>query len=200
VAAYTGLRMGELLALRWRDVDFVGARLHVVRNYVHGAEDSPKSHKRRSVPLSDPAARALDALSRRQIATGPSLGLVFISEAAERLSDDVVRRRFAKALKGAGIEPMRFHDLRHTFGTLAASRGIELVRIKAWMGHADITTTMIYAHYAPAHDDAARLTAAFSSPLELDRQCDQPCADEGRDTERFASQPRVVRADYSKES
>jgi integrase len=166
VAAYTGLRMGELLALRWRDVDFVGARLHAVRNYVQGAEDSPKSHKRRSVPLSDPAARSLDALSRRKIATGPS-DLVFISEAAERLSDDVVRRRFAKALKAAGIPPMRFHDLRHTFGTLAASRGIELVRIQNWMGHADITTTMIYAHYAPAHDDAARLTAAFGGSHAL---------------------------------
>jgi integrase len=166
VAAYTGLRMGELLALRWRDVDFAGARLHVRRNWVQGAEDLPKSGHRRSVPLSDPAARALDSLSRREYAAGAS-DLVFVSEAAERLSDDVVRRRFAKALKAAGIAPMRFHDLRHTFGTLAASRGIELVRIKEWMGHADITTTMIYAHYAPAHDDAARLTAAFKLGTEL---------------------------------
>jgi integrase len=58
-AAFTGLRMGELLALRWRHVDFANRILHVQRNYVEGEEDSPKSHRRRSVPLSDQAVVAL---------------------------------------------------------------------------------------------------------------------------------------------
>jgi integrase len=56
-----------------------------------------------------------------------------------------------------------FHDLRHTFGTQCAAKGIDLRRIQAWMGHADIQTTMRYLHYVPAHDDAARLTAAFTA-------------------------------------
>lgn len=55
-----------------------------------------------------------------------------------------------------------FHDTRHTFGTMCASAGIDLRRIQSWMGHADIQTTMRYLHYVPAHDDAARLTAAFT--------------------------------------
>jgi len=60
------------------------------------------------------------------------------------------------------------HDLRHTFGTQCAAKGIDLRRIQAWMGHANIATTMRYLHYVPQHDDAARLTAAFagSTPVE----------------------------------
>ena len=53
-------------------------------------------------------------------------------------------------------DPIVFHDLRHTFGTLCAAKGIDLRRIQAWMGHADIQTTMRYLHYVPQHDDAAR--------------------------------------------
>jgi integrase len=60
-------------------------------------------------------------------------------------------------------DPIVFHDLRHTFGTQCAARGIDLRRIQAWMGHADIQTTMRYLHYVPQHDDAARLTAAFTA-------------------------------------
>ena len=56
------------------------------------------------------------------------------------------------------------HDLRHTFGTQCAAKGIDLRRIQAWMGHANIATTMRYLHYyVPQHDDAARLTAAFGT-------------------------------------
>jgi integrase len=60
-------------------------------------------------------------------------------------------------------DPIVFHDLRHTFGTQCAARGIDLRKIQAWMGHADIQTTMRYLHYVPAHDDVARLTAAFTA-------------------------------------
>jgi hypothetical protein len=74
------------------------------------------------------------------------------------------------ALGAAGLghlrtkhDPMVWHDLRHTFGTTCAAKGIDLRRIQAWMGHADIQTTMRYLHYVPQHDDAARLTAAFSA-------------------------------------
>jgi integrase len=65
-AAFTGLRMGELLALRWRHIDFASRILHVQRNYVEGVDDTPKSHRRRSVPVSDQAVAALDPLRRRE--------------------------------------------------------------------------------------------------------------------------------------
>ena len=67
-----------------------------------------------------------------------------------------------EALDAAGLgdlrakdDPIVFHDLRHTFGTQCAAKGIDLPRIQRWMGHADIQTTMRYLHYVPAHDDAA---------------------------------------------
>lgn len=173
-AALTGLRMGELLALRWRHVDFADRILHVQRNYVEGEEDTPKSHRRRSVPLSDQAVVALDALSRRDLFTEPG-DLVFGSEVGDHADDDAVRDAFYDALDAAGLghlraegadDPIVFHDLRHTFGTQCAAKNIDLRKIQAWMGHADIQTTMRYLHYVPAHDDAARLTAAFTAACE----------------------------------
>jgi integrase len=95
---------------------------------------------------------------------------VFSSEVGEHLDDDVVRRAFYAALEDAGLahlrskaEPIVFHDLRHTFGTLCATKRIELLKIQTWMGHAKIDTTMRYLHHVPQHDDAARLTAAFTA-------------------------------------
>jgi integrase len=171
VAAYTGLRMGELLGLRWARVDFAGRVLRVERNYVNGEEGPPKSHRKRSVPLSDQAMGALDAMSRRKDFTSAG-DLVFCNELGEHLVDDKIRRRFYKALTAAGLDDLReqgmtFHDLRHTFGTLCAGARIELPRIQSWMGHADIQTTMRYLHHVPQHDDADRLTAAFKLGPQL---------------------------------
>jgi integrase len=170
-AAFTGLRQGEILALRWRHVDFANRILHVRRNLPAGAseEDTPKSHRARSVPLSDQAVVALDGLSRREHFTGPD-DLVFGTVTGGHLSDDDVRDSFYVALDTAELghlraktDPIVYHDLRHTFGTQCAAKGIDLRRIQAWMGHANIATTMRYLHYVPQHDDAARLTAAFTS-------------------------------------
>ena len=180
-AAFTGLRMGELLALRWRHIDLASRILHVQRNYVEGEEDTPKSHRRRSVPISDQAMVVLEALSQRAHFMAPD-DLVFCDAVGGHFDDNLVRDEFYAALERAGLghlrfveapsednpkgvlrdDPLVFHDLRHTFGTQCAARGIDLRKIQAWMGHADIQTTMRYLHYVPAHDDAARLTAAFT--------------------------------------
>jgi integrase len=171
VAAFTGLRQGELLALRWRHVDFGNRILHVQRNLPAGTsvEDTPKSHRVRSVPLSDQAATALDGLSRREHFIGPD-DLVFGSQVGGHMSDDVVRDAFYVTLDRAGLghlrakaDPIVFHDLRHTFGTLCAAKGIDVVSIQSWMGHADLATARRYMHYAPKHNEAARLTAAFAT-------------------------------------
>lgn len=95
---------------------------------------------------------------------------MFGTVTGEHLNDDNVRDAFYAALEAAELgylrekdDPIVFHDLRHTFGTQRAAKGIDLRRIQAWMGHADIQTTQRYLHYVPQHDDAARLTAAFAS-------------------------------------
>jgi integrase len=167
-AAFTGLRQGELLALRWGHVDFANRIVHIHASYVRGQEDTPKSHRARSIPLSDQALVALDGLSRREHFTGPD-DLVFCSPVGGYLLDDDVRDAFYAALDAAGLghlrandDPIVYHDLRHTFGTLAV-RIAPVTDVQHWMGHADIRTTMRYVHSVPQHDDAAKLTAAFGA-------------------------------------
>ena len=164
VAAFTGLRLGELRALRWGDVDFAKRLVHVRRSYTHGEAGPPKSGKVRSVPLIDQAAVPLDALSRRAHFTGDD-DLVFATAIGKPPDDSALRRRFYDALEAAGFgalrtkqDPLVFHDLRHTFGTLAV-QAFPLSDVKAYMGHADVQTTMIYVHHVPRHDAAARLSA-----------------------------------------
>ena len=102
VAAYTGLRLGELRALRWRDLDFAKQTVLVRSSFTHGRPGPPKSGKVRSVPLIDQAARPLDALSRRPMFTGPD-DLVFCTELGEHVNDDRLRERFYASLAGAGL-------------------------------------------------------------------------------------------------
>ena len=161
VAAFTGLRLGEILALRWEDVDFTRRLVHVRRNYVLKREDTPKSGKVRSVPLIDQAARALDALSRREHFTGEN-DHVFISATGDVVNADRLRERYKAALAKAGLKPLRFHDLRHTFGTLAV-QAFPLSDVKAYMGHANIDTTMLYVHHVPQHDAADKLSALVTT-------------------------------------
>ncbi len=81
------------------------------------------------------------------------------------LSDDRLRRRFKTALEDAGLPPMRLHDLRHSFGTLAV-QAFPLSDVKAYMGHANIETTMIYVHHVPRHDAADKLGALVASAAD----------------------------------
>jgi integrase len=76
------------------------------------------------------------------------------------LNDDRLRRRYGAALKLAGLRRLRFHDLRHTFGSLAITRA-DIDEVQAWMGHADIQTTMRYLHYRDRGQAAERLADAF---------------------------------------
>lgn len=170
VAAYTGLRTGELRALRWRDVDFAAATIHVRRNQpAGGEEDLPKFGRVRSVPLMGDAARALAALSHRPTFTDPD-DRVFPTATGGMLGEDALRNALYAAMQAARIDrksfPARkgftFHDLRHTFGTLAV-RVFPLVDVQAYMGHADIQTTMRYAHHVPKRDAARRFTEAIEA-------------------------------------
>jgi integrase len=158
-AAYAGLRLGELRSLRWRDLDFGKRLIHVRHSYVMRSEDAPKSGRVRSVPMIDQVATALDGLSRRQGWTGDD-DLVFISPAGDYIEDSALRRRFYAALKAADLKQLRFHDLRHSFGTLAV-QVFPLTDVKAYMGHADIATTMIYVHHVPQVDAAEKLSSAL---------------------------------------
>jgi integrase len=158
-AAFTGLRRGELVALRWRDVDFAASVLRVRASYAGGALTTPKSGRVRSVPLGPDVAETLARLGQRGFATSDD-ELVFPGETGSYLDASALRRRYDRALERAGLRPLRFHDLRHTFGTRMIARA-DIRRVQEWMGHADVQTTMRYLHYAPRHDDAALVADAF---------------------------------------
>lgn len=83
--------------------------------------------------------------------------LVFPSVVGQPIDDSHLRRRFADALSRAGLQRIRFHDLRHSFGTLAV-QAFPLSDVQAYMGHADVQTTMIYVHFVPKKDAADRLS------------------------------------------
>lgn len=165
-AAFVGLRMGELLGLRWGDVGFTSSRINVQRAFVAGEETSPKSRKSRSVPMSKPVAQVLAKLSQRPRWTSPA-DLVFPSRTGEHQDQSALRRRYKRARDLArrsnpDMPALKLHELRHTFGTLAAS-GFDLVNVQFMMGHADSRTTARYLHARPADDDAARLSSIFGS-------------------------------------
>lgn len=164
-AAMTGLRQGELIALRWRDVDWKAGLVRVRRNYTRGRFGTPKTKRSsRSVPMPERVAAALKEHFKRSNFTGAD-DLVFAHpETGGPLDASKMRKRFKDAIKAAGVRSIRFHDLRHTFGTRMAAAGAPLRTIQEWMGHRDYKTTEIYADYAPDPVQGARWAeAAFSA-------------------------------------
>ncbi len=163
VAAYAGLRRGELVALRWRDVHFALRKLVVSRTISANVEStSTKSRRAREVPLPDQAAGALDRLSQRGDFTSPD-DFVFANRLGRRLDGSAVRRRVDRARERAGLRPLRFHDLRHTYGSLLVAGGIDLASVKSAMGHSRITTTERYLHARSASELADKFTRALSA-------------------------------------
>jgi integrase len=162
-AAMTGLRQGELVALRWRDIDWKAQRVRVRQNHVLGEFGTPKSKRStRSVPLADAVAGELDRLFKSSPRQGDD-DLVFGDpHTGEPLDKAAILRRYKNALKAAQLGERRFHDLRHTFGTRMAAAGVPMRTLQEWMGHRDIETTQRYADYAPSAREAEYVAAAFA--------------------------------------
>lgn len=137
LALHTGLRRGELLALRWEDVDFRTGTL-TVRRSKHG--------EARHVPLNRVACETLLALKRERKVLAP---YVFTTEAGRYLHN--FERSFIRAVKMAGLENFHFHDLRHTFASRLAMRGVPLRTVQELMGHKTVAMTLRYSHLSPAH-------------------------------------------------
>lgn len=159
VAAFTGLRQGELLALRWRDVEFVGGLVHVRRNFTNGVDKIPKGKKVRSVPMVPDVLDALARLKDRELFCGED-DLVFCSPTGGYLNHDAMRTRYYGTVKRAGLRRLRFHDLRHAFASVAITR-LDGYAVQSYMGHAHYSTTQRYLHHKPRAADALALHEAF---------------------------------------
>jgi integrase len=160
-AAMTGLRRGELVALRWRDIDFPGQAIRVRANYSFGQLVAPKSGKVRTVPMVPDLAQALARLGQRAHYTSDQ-DPVFLSARGGHLDGAVLRRRYVAAIRRAGLRELPFHSLRHHFGSMAVNRA-SLVQVQAWMGHSHIQTTARYLHAKSQANDAELLASAFTA-------------------------------------
>ena len=161
-AAMTGLRQGELLGLRWRDVDWTAGRVRVRQNYVRGHWGTPKTRRgSRSVPLADRVAGELERHHQRSAYRADGDLAFCHPQTGEPLDHSALVRRFKQALRAGGVRQIRFNDLRHTFGTRMAAAGVPIRTLQEWMGHRDFKTTLIYADYAPSTHEREMVEGAF---------------------------------------
>jgi integrase len=166
-AGVTGLRQCELIGLRWRDVDVASQRVRVRNAYVrgeHSTDGKSELSTRRSVPMTDRLVVELERWRTRTVFAAPD-DLVFAHpHLGTPLDRTKVTRRFQGACRRAEVPVLRFHDLRHTFATHLAASGVPLRVLQEFLGHADLKTTQIYAHYARSEGELQLVNAAFSTP------------------------------------
>jgi integrase len=162
-ALYAGLRRGELMGLRWRDVDLASGVLHVLRAFdpKERAMVAPKSKAGiRRVPI--PAAlRAY--LAPLKLSSGVDPEALVFGVRGEPFSASSIGERANRRWKAAGLEPICLHECRHTFASLMIAAGVNAKALSTFMGHANISITLDrYGHLLPgAEDEAAGLMDAY---------------------------------------
>jgi integrase len=139
LALNTGCRRGELLGLEWGRVDIEHHRILLEACHT-------KSRRRRAVPLNEDAVHALGRVKAWQVSVGVQSSLVFAGVDGRVKG---FRGSWLSALRRAGIEDFRMHDLRHTFASWLVMQGVSIYVVRDLLGHASVTQTEIYAHLAP---------------------------------------------------
>jgi integrase len=169
LAISTGLRRGELLGLRWDDVDLERGTLRVGRALVreggrHTLGETKTRRGRRQINLTPRTVSTLKAHRKKQLEAKMRLaglykdhGLIFASQVGTPVNpENLVKRSFKPLLKKAGLPEIRFHDLRHTCATLLLGRGVHPKLVQELLGHATIAMTLdTYSHYLPSMGDQA---------------------------------------------
>lgn len=148
----TGTRVGEALALRWGDVDWLAGEVRVTRSLQRQKgkglviADVKTRESRRTVPLNGPTVKALRKHQELQTVKSNE-DLIFVNTRGGRLDPGNVRESFGRRCKAGGIRTVRVHDLRHTAITFLINQGLPVVRVSKIVGHSRPSTTMnIYAH------------------------------------------------------
>jgi integrase len=150
VAAFCGMRQGEILGLQWQDIDWNSRQIHVRRAWKEGDFTAPKT--RNSIRRVDVPDFLVMELKRWKLRCPKSEhDLVFPNGAGNPEShSNLLQRGFYPALRRAGLRKLRFHDLRHTFASLMLANGEDIVRVSRLLGHASPTVTLnVYSHLLP---------------------------------------------------
>lgn len=139
----TGMRLGELLALQWGDIDWQGKFILVRRSFKNGRMSPTKTGKIRRVDMSDRLVQALRDLYTRRKREALELGRGEVVEVVyhhktQPWAQNSARNVFKRVLRKAGLRDMRFHDIRHTFASLLLSNGQSPVYVKEQLGHSSI--------------------------------------------------------------
>ncbi len=162
LAASTGMRRGELLGLRWRDVDLDTRRLSIRQTITSMGYEVIRSESKtakgaRTIDLDVRTVRMLRAHRVEQLLQQRSLekahhgdGLVFCREDGDLYHPEFVRQSFERRIRPSPVTRIRFHDLRHTHATLLLKAGVPPKVVSERLGHATIAFTMeIYGHVSP---------------------------------------------------
>jgi len=162
-ALFAGLRRGELMALRWEDIDLPEGIIKVARSFDPKAVEyvAPKSRAgRRNVPI---ASALREYLIAHRLRSGRPEGLVFGRTATTPFDSWRVKARADKAWKAAGLTPIGMHESRHTFASLMIAAGVNPKALATYMGHASVTITLDrYGHLMPGNEsEAAALLDAY---------------------------------------
>jgi integrase len=165
-ALFAGLRLGELQALRWEDVDLAGGRIHIERSWdPRVGPIEPKSRAgRRTVPM---AAMLRDHLVEHRMRTAANAELVFARTDGRPLNPSTINARARRAWTEAELEGLTLHEARHTFASLMIAAGVNVKALSTYMGHSSITITLDrYGHLMPGNEAeaAGRLDAYLSAP------------------------------------
>jgi integrase len=156
LAIMSGLRQGELIGLKWSDVDWKASQVAVERTFNNQAWYQPKTKgSRRRIDLGPAMLRELKLW--RLACPSSELNLVFPNDAGGPINhNNLVVRHFKPAMKAAGIEKIRWHDLRHTYASLLIEQGENIKYIQSQLGHSSPTVTLnVYAHLMKPTNQAA---------------------------------------------
>ncbi len=158
LATMSGMRQGEILGLKWDNIDWLNCQVHVKRTFNHGRFYEPKSEaSRRAIDL---GPTVISELKKWKMAYAPTeQNLVFPNSVGRPMdANNLIKREFEAALRRAGLRKIRFHDLRHSYASLLIDRGEHPKYIQVQMGHSSINITMdTYGHLMKAvNQDAAK--------------------------------------------
>jgi len=139
VAVNTGMRKGEIMGLKWHDIDFKRGIFHLYNT---------KNGEKREIPANETVINTLISVRKH-----PESELIFVKPTGEPFGD--FKKSFFTACRNSGIKNFRFHDLRHTFASQLVMNGVDLNTVRELLGHKTITMTLRYSHLSPNHKKEA---------------------------------------------